>query len=134
MFKQDLLLLIGSSILGLEIKGDLVGRDKPHPNPNSLPTCASLPPHLPLPSSCALPPRICTQYCFLLQTLLQECQASQLTFRAQLAMNVARGWRVGGEKRHYAVPRRSCPQPALGTDALLLQRPLLSIRTPSYVL
>lgn len=46
MFKQDLLVLIGSSILGLEIKGDLLGRDEP-PSTPQFPVCLySLATHL----------------------------------------------------------------------------------------
>ena len=36
MFKQDLLVLIGGSILSLEMKGDLLGRDEPLSTPQFL--------------------------------------------------------------------------------------------------
>lgn len=80
-------------------RGDLGGRDKPHPRPVSLLACASLPPHLSLGSPWALPPRTRTQYCFFPQALLQECQTSQLTSRAQSAVNRSQGMEGRRRKR-----------------------------------
>lgn len=104
MFKQDLLVLIGTSILGLEIKGDLLGRDEPPSTPLHSPSApAPCHPSL-LCSCCVLPPRAGTQYCFFRQALLQKCQPShRSSSQSELRLrNGARGWREGMESRNCA--------------------------------
>lgn len=87
MFKQDLLVLIGSSILGLEIKGDLLGRDEP-PSTPQFPVCLySLPPISPPLILCLPTPR---RHPILLlpagfAAKMSAITSQQLTVRAQIA-------------------------------------------------
>lgn len=99
-----MLLLIGGSILGLEIKGDLGGRDKPHPRPVSLPACASLPPHLslPVPSHPTHAPNIVFSRRLCCKNVRHR---TQLTSRAQTA--VSRSQRMEGRRRERGL---FCPQ------------------------
>lgn len=103
MFKQDLLVLIGGSILSLEMKGDLLGRDEP-PSTPQFPVCpCSLPPSSP-PLILRLPTPRSTQYCFFPQALLQKCQPShRSSSQSELRLRSgARGWREGMENRNCA--------------------------------
>ena len=67
--------------------------------------CFSSTPSLLLISLCPPTPHTHTQYCFFPQALLQECQTSQLTSRAQIAMNRSQGMKGWRRKRGLCGPQ-----------------------------
>lgn len=102
-----------------------MGRDKPHPHPSPCLPVSPCSPSLP-PSSWALPPHTCTQYCFFpagsverMSDMAAHIQSSDCCERSQ---GMREGWERGTALCSAISPGEAVHRPGSGWMYLMLQR------------
>ena len=129
-------MLIGGSILSLEMKGDLLGRDEPPARPRVLSAPAPAIQLFPAPPASSRPaqaPNIASSRRLCRKNVSHHIAAAHSQSSTAKRSQGMEGGDGKQELRSWATsPRRSCPQPALWMDGLGLRT--CRFREPPWIL